>query len=312
MNGYGNFYRIYGHLSNQDVRSLAWLLTAPDLLNYGAQLWQGKVGALPVLQTQEQLLDYLTQLDRAPERLYHYLEKKSFTRLGKYAESLLAFYFSEHKVLFAHGKQLSLPSGVTLGEFDFLLYDAAGLVHGELATKFYLYTPDKLSLDVDRFVGPNLKDTLGLKMHKILDQQLMLSTHPIAKMSDLDEIVKTVGWIKGWLFYPMQFIYLPVREGLGLEHCFGFWGTLSEVILKQPENFVILPRLSWLTPAKVVRHMACQGQDLKAVLEEYLKETRAPVLVAFLKEFQNHFLEYRRIFVVPDEWVRESHKKIEG
>ncbi len=197
------FHARWGFLNDPHVRSLAWLLDAPGLLANDAPQWQGKIGSLKI--DHDRLRQWLVRLDSAPEELHAWLNLHPLHRLGRYAEKLMAFYFMHQGSLMSQGLQLRGPNQETLGEFDFLLNVEGGILHLELATKFYLLqTEAALSDDshaMDYFVGPNLADTLGLKIRKIIDKQLSLARHPAARKQLSYRIDMSQALIKGWLFY---------------------------------------------------------------------------------------------------------------
>ena len=144
------FHQRWSMLRNRHVRALAWLLDAPDLLDVNAPRWQGKIASLPA-QAADEARDWLVELDAAPQALEDYLGMHPLMRLGRYAESLLAWYFRHCGTLVAHGLQVRADKGQTIGEFDFLLRQEDALVHWEFATKFYLlYSDDPALAGVQR------------------------------------------------------------------------------------------------------------------------------------------------------------------
>ena len=64
---------------------------------------------------------------------------------------------------------------VTLGEIDFILQDLPSLqiIHLELVYKFYIYDPS-IPNEIDRWIGPNRKDTLQQKINKLKSKQFPL------------------------------------------------------------------------------------------------------------------------------------------
>lgn len=309
-----DFHRRWGHLHDPHVRALAWLLSAPDVLDAQAEQWRGLIATLN--DVDQATVDWLTALDASPAGLHAFLDVGSFTRLGHYAENLLAFYFRHQSTLFAHGLQVRASKGDTVGEFDFLLWHESAnpsahdtaLLHWEFATKFYLLKSSESGLEVDYFVGPNLADSLGAKMRKILDQQLMLGQHPAAQIHLPQALASAQALVKGWLFYHRDDALLPLANGLSPAHCRGFWCALMELEAEleamQAERLVILPRLSWLAPARVSPAAALNKMQLQAVLAAQFSESTMPVLVAVLQqsEDENYLLETSRGFIVPDGW----------
>jgi hypothetical protein len=289
------FARRWGHLRDPRVRALAWLLDSPDLLDANDPAWNNKILALG--QATPAAAAWLAALDLDPSALTAALGVRAYTRLGLYAEKLMAFYFSAHGRLVAHGLQVRANRNDTVGEFDFLL-DAGpgGVEHIEFATKFYLLD-NAASGQLDTFVGPNLADSLGAKMRKIVERQLVLGSHAAAQALLPRPVVLARALVKGWLFYPAG--VLPSMAGIGARHCRGFWCARAELASQETGRFVQLPKLEWLAPWR-------GGLDTPtfsaAQLQAALAETRVPVLVALVEEGADALLETARGFVVPDDW----------
>jgi hypothetical protein len=297
------FHQRWRHLTDPHVRSLAWLLDAPDLLDPDAPQWQGKVATLGPMSPETS--EWLSALDQSPAALHACLTTQPYTRLGRYAEKLMAFYFEQHHVLVAHGLQVRDASG-TIGEFDFLLKYGDALLHWEFASKFYLLESQTGSESADRFVGPNLADTLGLKVRKIMEQQLRLSQHPAAKAYLPQPVARAQALVKGWLFYHGNTPVQAATPGLSMPHCRGFWSPLAEMEKVEGTRFLLLPRLSWLAPAKA---SADQGLDKAAIIErlrEHFFRDAMPVLLAVLDEEGE---ETDRGFIVPDDWVTRAEAR---
>jgi hypothetical protein len=286
-------------LTNRHTRALAWLLDAPDLLDPASPHWQGRIATLGAIPPATH--DWLTALDRDPAPLEAALGAKHISRLGLYAEKLMAFYFAAHGQLVAHGLQVRADRTDTIGEFDFLLRDGDGLLHIEFATKFYL-------LDgADNFnglIGPNLADTLGLKMRKIFDKQLSLSQHPAAQAVLPQPVTRAQALVKGWLFYPDSVQPMP---GISQQHCHGFWMTQTQAQDLPEQHYAIMPRLQWLAPLKTQ-----DGIDRTTLLEQ-LGGQEAPVMIAALEEKGEWLVEQRRGFIVPDGWrAQAAQRRHEG
>jgi hypothetical protein len=293
------FARRWGHLTRPHVRALAWLLDSPGLLDPSDPHWQGKVAtqgpATPALA------QWLTRLDDDPALLDAALGDKLYTRLGLYAEKLMAFYYHQHGQLVAHGLQVRAARNDTVGEFDFLLEAGPDAVeHIEFATKFYLLH-GSAGTRFDTFLGPNLADSLGAKMRKIFDRQLALSSHPAAQPLLPRPVARALALVKGWLFYPAG--PQALMDGILQAHCRGFWCALDEVGALPGEHFVVLPRLQWLAP---YRGAPDQGVltplQLQAALAAQLAISPAPVLIASVREHEGSVIELERGFVVPDDW----------
>ena len=293
------FGQRWGHLTRPHVRALAWLLDAPDLLDPHDPHWQGKIASLGAVSPA--VGQWLAALDADPTPLDAALGARSYTRLGLYAEKLMAFYFREHGQLVAHGLQVRANRNDTVGEFDFLL-DAGpeGVEHIEFATKFYLQGGEAAER-FDTFVGPNLADSLGAKMRKIVDKQLALASHPAAQAVLPRPVLRARALVKGWLFYPAG--AHAAMSGISPQHCRGFWCALAEVSALAAERFVVLPRLEWLAP---FRRASLEGvlerAGLQALLAAQFDTLQMPVLVAVVRERDGVLEEVERGFIVPDTW----------
>ncbi len=309
------FHARWYFLRDPHVRALVWLLDAPDLLDAESVRWEGKIARLPV-RTADLARDWLTALDHEPELLSASLELNPFTRLGRYAEKLLACYFAHKKQLLAHGMQVCAGKEETVGEFDFLLSDGSRLLHWEFATKFYLLCssdPAWASLQTaDYFVGPNLADTLGAKMRKILDRQLSLGQHPAAQALLSRPVDQAQALLRGWLFYRRGEEIPSQRLGIEKNHCRGWWCTLGEIDTHLSEICAVLPRLAWLAPARMADDEVLRRSRLQEQLRVQFEEDPMPVMVASLTRDDDVWLERDRGFIVPDDWQGKAGKKLRG
>jgi hypothetical protein len=300
------FHRRWGHLRRARVRALAWLLDAPDLLDPSAPEWQGRVAALGPITPQVER--WLADTDADPSRLDAALGPRVYTRLGLYAEKLMAFYFQEQGRLVAHGLQVRANRNDTVGEFDFLLDDGPdGVEHIEFATKFYLLE-GQAATDLDALVGPNLADSLGAKMRKIFERQLALAAHPAAQAILPRPVLRARALVKGWLFYPLG--TCTALAGISAQHCRGFWCSLDEIDALAGGEFLILPRLQWLAPFKAASATWLMDRaQLKAELAAQFEESPSPVLVAAVRQQPGLVMEVERGFIVPNDWRERAAQK---
>ena len=297
-----SFHRRWGNLRRARVRALAWLLDSPDLLDVDAAHWQGRIASLgPVTPDIER---WLAELDRDPAPLDAALGPRVYTRLGLYAEKLMAFYFQHQGRLIAHGLQIRASRNDTVGEFDFLLEAGPDAVeHIEFATKFYLLQgrEGQGGQEFDALVGPNLADSLGAKMRKIFERQLELGAHPAAQPLLPRPVSHARALVKGWLFYPAG--SWPAMSGITAGHCRGFWCALDELDALGADAFLILPRLQWLAPFRAMSAAWLLNRaQLHAELEAQFEESPSPVLVAVVRETPGCVEEVERGFIVPNDW----------
>ncbi len=299
------FHQRWSTLHDPHVRALAWLLEAPDLLAPADPRWQHKIASLPN-DAAYHATAWLHALDAAPAELHGFLAIHPLTRLGRYAEKLMAWYFRHQGTLFAHGLQVQAGKNDTIGEFDFLLKQGEALLHWEFATKFYLLYPadrdeEQLS-QTDYFVGPNLADTLGAKMRKILERQLSLGQHPAAQVHLPQALTTAQALIRGWLFYRRGESLSADALGISAQHCRGWWCNLHELDGHVGPQCVVLPRLSWLAPAKLRPDAVITRAALKRQLTQGFETDPMPVMVATVAERHGWLEETGRGFVVPDDW----------
>lgn len=304
------FHRRWNHLNDPHVRTLAWLLDAPDLLDLNAPSWQGRVATLgPVAEATR---DWLATLDKAPAELHAHLDLSPLTRLGRYAEKLMAFYLERQGLLYAHGVQVRAGKSETIGEFDFLIREKNALIHWEFATKLYLLGADGHEQQADYFVGPNLADTLGAKIRKIMDQQLSLSQHPAAQAHLPQPVSAAQALVKGWLFYHGQ-TPSPVQPSwISHTHCRGFWCALEDLEHLKAKRYAVLPRLQWLAPAKLAYAQTFDLGALKNQLSSCFMDNTAPALIALLKPEGESMLECDRGFIVQNDWHRRAEARIKS
>jgi len=277
-----------------DVRNLAWLLDAPNLLNRNHVRWNGLLAELPAIEPGT--ADWLAELDNEPQRLQDFLAIHPHTRLGHYAENLLAFYFGWRGELVAHS--LQVRAHTTIGEFDFLLNTPQGFEHWEFACKFYLFVEPASTLS--NFVGPNLMDNLNDKSRKIMEAQLALGRHADAQKYLTAPLHAARALLKGWLFYPST--HSQTLPEIATAHCRGLWCRISELDTVQGEQFLILTRLRWLAPARVHGVATMNRGQLQQHLEQQFVGDARPVLVVSLTASDGSLIETGRIFVVPDDW----------
>lgn len=302
------FERTRGHLQDPHVRDLAWLLDSPNLLEPTAPQWQGKIASL--FDHQGDDIDrWLIELDRAPQELHALIQSHSFARLGRYSELLMAFFFRYRQVLFAHGLQVRAAKNETIGEFDFLLWrkeitSTPLLLHWEFATKFYLMEASGANKGADFLVGPNLADTLGAKMRKILDRQLILSKHPAAQIHLPEPVDSAQALVKGWLFYPriQDDANEVLASGASIVHCRGYWCALTEVAGLPGTCYRLLPRLSWLAPARASLAACIDKAALMTALDAHFAIDTLPVMVATMEQRDDAAIEIERGFIVPNDW----------
>ncbi|WP_024301456.1 DUF1853 family protein [Pseudogulbenkiania sp. MAI-1] len=281
------FYLPYAHPA---VRDLAFLLTAPAPWLTGADILPERLlgDAGPAL---------LAELDHDPRSLVDWLSARPTTRLGRYAENLLAFWFQHVPHIECVAANLQVQNGQlrTIGEFDFLLRIDGEPWHLETASKFYLM----LGEGRHTLVGPSLRDAWALKAAKLQDQ-LALSRHEAAQplLPDGFAGCRAGARLAGWLFYPHAVLLEPPLAPDPLT------GWARPLLAPWPRRslesrWVWLPRLRWLAPARVEEAETLEEDTLR----RHLAAAEAPQLVAEVLPLANGgWEEVARGFVCPPSW----------
>ena len=305
------FHQQWHDLHDPHVRSLAWMLTAPSMLAKDSTVWHHQIANL-ILPEKSKLRAWLLALEQYPTELHEALALHKHRRLGHYAENLLGFYLKHAGLLYLHGLQVHEDNFSTIGEFDFLLNDPDGLLHFEIATKFYLFEPrNELNhlANLADFLGPNLADTLAAKMDKIFYKQLTLSHHIAAQKLLPKQVVAAKALVKGWLFYRNQRLSQMSIDGIAEDHCRGYWWTLEDIDRLTIPYFLILERLQWLAPAQTRLDMVMEQDQLHNVLFRHFQRDNAPIMLALMTKNGDVMQEYCRGMVVPDDWTTRAKEK---
>jgi hypothetical protein len=322
-------------LRHPSVRDLAFLLLSPPLLHPGHPRWKGAVQEF----TEEELRVWRRWLliqDMAPEALERFLTHESSSnenspsrlRLGHYAEQLLAFALSNAPselglTLIARNVTLvAAGSRTTSGELDFVVERHGVVEHWEMAVKFYLCIGNQ---SLEDFVAPaalgassamnsvsspqnTARDSLGGKLAHMFDKQLALDA--LLRQSQTPEfdipgsITMSRAYLRGWLFYPAYArgyaaSSVPIDWGLHPQHAHGIWLKEEDATTLKPGSWMELPRLGWLSPARIARN---KNREYPAVTLGLASDTVAhgPSLWAQMKkDDKGARQELQRVFVVP-------------
>lgn len=240
-------------LTHPLVRSLAWLIGSPVLLDASDARFAGQViddaWCAAALQ---RAAPWLLELDRDPAGLDAWIATQHTRRLGRLAEALLAFWLEHCEEIRLLARNIPVRDAQrTLGEFDFILHEAGARTpaHWESAVKFYLRTP--AADGFAGYVGPGDRDVLAAKIDKVFSRQLMLGRTPegeaVLRARGVGEVA-TRAFIKGWLFYERGHASSDA-PGLSPRHLRGWWLRAEpgwERRLAADARYLILPRLQWL------------------------------------------------------------------
>jgi hypothetical protein len=309
MNLFNELTELPAQLQRPAVRDLAWVLLSQPLLIEADWPQRHPLTASGWARVPGQLADWLLRLDQDVSALDAWLARASNRRLGLYYEKL--WQFALHA---APGVELLAANvairqgGQTLGEMDLLIRDADGDHHIELACKFYLGPHHGSSLDPANWLGPGGQDRLGLKLEHLCQHQLPLSSSPPARaaLTTLQiQAVQAELWLGGYLFYPWPSGCEP-PQGAHAGHLCGHWLQRAQwpsfAAQATPARWQVLPRSSWLAPARADENSSLSLAQLTLYLQRSAEEP-APLLLAQLEQRANgQWHEVQRLFVVKDDW----------
>ena len=196
--------------NNQSVCDMAWAISSPPLISklsshcaWPEAEWFQKIG--------DESLAWLRRVDENPVELEKLLNGQKDRRLGKYFETLWAYWLSHNPRydIIENNLQIIID-GETQGEIDFIVFDkiTKKTLHWEVAVKFYLGADD--TSDMRNWYGPHQSDHLGhdrldIKVEHLLQRQSLISKQP-----RVAEWLKQRGIcidgcaviLKGRLYYP--------------------------------------------------------------------------------------------------------------
>lgn len=176
-----------------------------------------------------------------------------------------------------------IESKITLGELDFLLKDIVNdeFLHVELVYKFYIYDPS-VEGELQRWIGPNRRDSLSYKIKKLRDKQLPLLQNKITQdyLRELNlsyqEMKQQVCFL-GKLYVPIHLFGNHFPE-INNECIVGFWLTLDTFIerhqnndgycLPKKENWLVHPKNNeaWISFEDAIKHIEHSLQNNKSLL----------------------------------------------
>jgi len=154
-------------------------------------------------------------------------------RLGKQIERVFSFLIesSSNYSLLKENIQV-IDDKVTIGELDFIIKNNETDVvsHLEIVYKFYLYDPNFSGIELERWIGPNRKDSFIEKFTKLKSQQFSLLYKPKTAivLHDLDiKSVKQELCFMASLFVPHSLMNKTIPE-INNSAIVGYWLTLDD------------------------------------------------------------------------------------
>lgn len=185
---------------------------------------------------------------------------------------------------------------ITLGELDAVFKHQEKTIHLEIIYKFYLYDDLAGETELDKWIGPNKKDSLNHKLTKLITKQLprlyLPETKEILNNFDLkvDDILQRVNF--------RAQLFIPYRSGkmkfdvINKECVAGTYINFNELDQLSENQFCIPQKLDWLSAPSEQADFT-NLETFKKEMQIYVNENRSPL--CWMKTKQN---EYQKIFVV--------------
>lgn len=252
-------------------------------------------------------------------------------RIGVYFERVQEALFRAHPGTGSLRTSLVVPGRTEIDLLHRLRALPGTIIHWEVAVKYYLCLDESGSRDPDRYVGPSLKDTLGVKLRTIFRRQLPILADPGIRSA----YAGAFGIFPHDRILPIPkmhgLLYLPFR-GRAERHrpdevvsgrSGGAWCTHSEVqaFLDSVQDELgpsarvrlLRDRYDWLRETARI-----ERREDEVPLKNYLNSSLAA-------RIQSHFTENTgplhcsilgdrgelRFFVVAEGWRDEAERKLE-
>ena len=302
--------RLIDALRDPAVRDLAWVIGSPGLPDAAFPAYAGRV--VENAWCGAQLIacaSWLAALDMEPHPLHAFIAARPTRRLGHYFESLITFWLEHLPDMRIITTNLQVQgTDRTLGEYDFLLCNAAGeICHWEAAVKFYLQAEPVA--EQRAFVGPGGRDRLDLKLQRVFHHQLDLGNTPAGRAALPQGLVlhKAQAFIKGYLFHAADHAKNISIPGISAQHLSGWWVRYPVHNLPRlaaDSHWVMLPRLRWLAPVYLNDDVHVMAHDsICNTLDAHFATSDEAVQVAELqRNNKNEWREKARGFVVCHAW----------
>ncbi len=171
--------------------------------------------------------------------------------LGKRVERFVIKELQEYKDIKIRIENVQIQNDkITIGELDCILMKNKVPIHLEIIYKFYLHDSRIGNTELDHWIGPNRKDDLLKKLHKLRDKQLPLlhneHTKPILKALELNSTkIEQRVLFKAQLFIPYNAV-VPDFKLLNKEAIKGFYIPFIEIEQFSECKFYIPIKMDWL------------------------------------------------------------------
>jgi hypothetical protein len=167
----------------------------------------------------------------------------------------------------------------TLGELDSLLMVDKQPIHLEIIYKFYVYDDSLGSSELERWIGPNRKDSLIEKLTKLKDKQLPLLYSDACKLTLVDLELNHFNFKQQVLFKAQ--LFLPYQREVNFEllnkDCVcGFYINSKQLETLKDHEFYIPSKLDWfLEPNDTIGWL--DYSNFKEASKDFLNNNQSPL-----------------------------------
>ncbi|MCG8803066.1 DUF1853 family protein [Tenacibaculum finnmarkense] len=233
------------------------------------------------------------------------VEITKIPRLGKLVERFVSFEFKQDKRLQIIAENIQIQQEkITLGELDCLLLKDKKPIHVEIIYKFYLYDNSEKNLEekneLERWIGPNKKDSLVQKLTKLKEKQL-----PLLYSKQCENYLKTLNLeaknLEQQLYFKAQ-LFIPLNDFKQENHkenikfplinndcIIGFYVTLQQLNQFKDYKFYIPTKHNWLVQPHSNTNWL-NFNDFITNLQPLLNQERAPL--CWLKKSNGELLKF--------------------
>lgn len=256
-------------------------------------LWRGSFMGLQQFDLPEQNISLENLETKIPSLARNFV-------LGKRMESFFEFCLEENRqfTILAANIQIS-KERITIGELDFLLKDlfTNKTFHIEMVYKFYVYDAN-FSSEMQRWIGPNRKDSLLQKVEKLKEKQFPLLFKP-----ETEDLLQSLGiknkeviqktYFKANLFIPksLQKQKFPNIDSACIA---GTWVHFNEFnsVTYQEFEFFLPKKQDWPIDPQYGDTWVSHSEIIKEIWTHFHKK-KSPLV--WIKKPGN---EFERLFVV--------------
>ena len=172
-------------------------------------------------------------------------------RLGKYIERFVSYQLAQEQSIKIIAENIQIQKEKrTLGELDCIILKDEKPIHIEVIYKFYLFDNSAGQTEIEHFIGPNRKDSLLEKLHKLREKQLpLLYAHESATYLrsihlNIDKIEQQV-YFKAQLFVPLCEENILLKK-INQACIVGFYINKKELSQFKDCKFYIPNKKDWL------------------------------------------------------------------